>query len=274
MATNPRIAGLLEGNVAPGSGLAYRQFRMLAQSSATYFVNAQVVGAAGSFATFTLNNRIQAYGGTLVAQIVQGAPVAGTVKLRVRGYDQFHEYVDELTPTLTLAAKTNNFIYLAKVFVHVDRVDLLHTGLAAGGDTLSLGRRWDWTQTIDATNNHIAGTNLGLPLPLRSGRRVGPTTRTPFNFTQRVGPAITKAPPASVDRRPLEILGLTIQDMTGAGSPIQTVASDKIEIGQSASGWIGTPDKLAINDATAVSQWAITDNIQVIMQMLSADNVR
>lgn len=270
--TNARNAGLIEGMVAPGSGLAYRQFRHYLVGAQGQVVNVRPVGGVGSAAvsawtSLTQLNKLIPYGATLCANVVQATPAASTFRLRVKGYDQFHEYVEEVTPTVTLASKTNNFIYLAKPFLQVEKVEYMSTGLDIAGDTLSLGPRWDWVRTNDATNEHIAGPNLGVPLMLRSGRRIGPTTRNAFNFTQRVGPVRV-----ATDRDPLEILGCTFHDMTGAGFPVVPIANDNIRVGQNEAGWIGSPDKIHFL-AAAVTLWANTDEIQLVYQMLSAENM-
>lgn len=167
-----RLPGLMEADMAWGSGLRRVTHRQLCISTQTQNVNARPVGGAASAAVtawtaLTVNNRAVACLGTLVAQIVQASPVASTIQLRVKGFNQFWEEVVEVTPVVTLAAKTNNFVYLAATLAHVISVEFRSTGLDIAGDTLSLGTRWDWTRTIDATNEHLFGKNLGIAVPLR-----------------------------------------------------------------------------------------------------------
>lgn len=190
-----RTSGLMEADVAPGSGLASRSFRLHLVSDQTNIVNARPIGGAASAAVtswtaLTVNNLPNPFGSTLVAQIVQGSATTGTVQLRIRGYNQFHEYQEELTPTVSIAAKTNNFVYLAKCFAWVTSVEFKSTGLDIAGDTISIGQRWDWTRTNDGTNEHLAGRNLGIPLLLRSGRIPGRLLRGQGKVQQRIGPTL------------------------------------------------------------------------------------
>lgn len=162
----------MEADVAWGSGIRRATHRLHCRSVQTHNVNAQPVGGAASAAVtawtpLAMLNQSVATLGTLVAQVVQATPVAGTIQLRVKGFNQFHEEVIEVTPTISLAAKTNNFIYLSATFAHVVAVEFRSTGLDIASDTLSLGTRWDWTRTIDGTNEHLFGRNLGIAIPLR-----------------------------------------------------------------------------------------------------------
>lgn len=177
-----QIIGDFSSNVdiaqmARGSGLRNIRGINLFVSDQDFLVDNQAVGGAGGAAVTTFTTltdtglqRIQ-MGSTLVAQVVQGTPVAGTISLRVEGYDQFGVQIVETTPTVTLAAVTNNYIYLAKVFAVVTLVQFQSTGLDSGSDTINVGTRYDWAPTNDASNNHIAQDNLGLATPVRLGFR-------------------------------------------------------------------------------------------------------
>jgi len=170
MTTNvSRRSGIYEAHLAPQSGLRQRQGIMHLVTAQTQNVNARPIGGTASAAVsawtaLTVNNRPVPFCGTLVALLAQASTTTGTVQLRVRGFDQFGQYVEEVTPVVSYAAKTNNYIYLAKVFSYVTSVEFKSTGLDIAGDTLSLGQRWDWTRTNDATNQHHAGRNLGIPI--------------------------------------------------------------------------------------------------------------
>jgi len=170
MGTNQaRLPGYTEGSVNRGSGLSRRDYIALLVSNQTKIVNAQAIGGPSGAAVTTYTSITRAgnrlnFPSTLVAAITPG--VSGTVKLRVRGFDQFGERVDEITPTVTLTTATTNYIYLSKVFAFVEGVQFQSNGLDSLAQTISLGTRWDWTRTIDASNNHIAGENLGWGFPL------------------------------------------------------------------------------------------------------------
>lgn len=177
MATNlARLPGRSEAQVSEGSGLRTAHFRSFLQSDQTRNVNNQAVGGASSAAVtswtaVTMNNRWNPYCGTLTALVTQASATTGTFQLRVYGYDQFGQPLVEETPVVSLAAKTNNYIYLAHCFSYVVGVEYKSTGLDVAGDKLFLGTRWDWTRTVDGTNGHWGGRNLGVPIMLRLGRR-------------------------------------------------------------------------------------------------------
>lgn len=174
-----RIPGRQEHDLAMYSGLRNQSFSHCLLSAQTQVLNARPIGGVASaavtaFTPLTLNNRNVPFSGTLVAQIVQASNTTGTIRLRIRGYDAFGVYQEELTPTVSIVAKTNNFVYCAKLWSYVVSVEFQSTGLDIAGDTISLGTRWDWTRTNDATNEHIAGRNLGIAIPRRLGRRPDP----------------------------------------------------------------------------------------------------
>lgn len=177
MPTNlARTQGYMETDVARGSGLGLNVFTSHLVGDQTRNVNARPVGGTASAAVtawtaLTVASGSVPFCGTLVAQVIQSSTTTGTLQLRVRGYDQFGEYVEEITPVVSLAAKTNNFVYLAKVFAYVVSVDFKSTGLDIAGDTISIGQRWDWTRTVDGMNEHVGGRNLGIAIPVRIGKR-------------------------------------------------------------------------------------------------------
>lgn len=171
-----RTPGYKESDLKPRGGIRREQFQLFCSSSQTHNVNARPIGGAASaavvdFTALTVNNRSNPFCGTLVALIAQSSNTTGTVRLRIRGFDLWGQYQEELTPTVNLVAKTNNYIYLAKLWSYVNEVAFVCTGLDIAGDTISLGTRWDWTRTIDATNEHHAGRNLGLGIPYRLGHK-------------------------------------------------------------------------------------------------------
>lgn len=398
-----RLPGVAEADVAQTSGLRWHRQVTQHVTSQTENVNARPVGGAASAAvtnwtSLTINSGSVPFCGTLVAHIAQATPTTGTIQLRIRGYDQFGEYIEELAPSVSLTAKTNNYIYLAKVFSWVTEVAYKSTGLDVAGDTLSLGQRWDWTRTVDASNEHHAGRNLGLPIMRRlgisptaipeSGRRqmeqrvgLGDATRamqtlvitnTPSNndwvsidgkvYTWKtaitsadgdvligasaatamvnlqeairaspaakgvtIGANTTEHPtarlrdfPSGVAANPLriyveakkpgaagnalvvanlvvagvtwfsdyyffggidaprEVTGMTVIDLTGiaAAGAITNVTPKQILIGESASGWTGSLEKVHIPRAATVSGWAVTDSVRVDMVIRSADSRR
>lgn len=165
-----RLPGVTEGHVNRGSGLCFRQAAIPCISNQTAIVNAQAIGhPTGLFVpmtSLTLAGDTIPFGATPVVQIVQSAPATCIVQFLVRGIDLFGQLVEELTPQVTIAAKTNNFIYLSKVFWKVTQVRYSSVVLDSDTSTVSVGTRFDFTRTIDAANEHIAGNNLGIPIPI------------------------------------------------------------------------------------------------------------
>lgn len=145
-----------------------------------------------AWSSLTLANQQNPFFGTLVALVTQGSPASGkTIQIRVRGFDQFGQYQEELTPVIAVANKTNTYVYLAKCFSHITAIHYRSSTLTIATDTLSIGTRWDWTRTIDATNDHQYGRNLGIPIPVRLGRRpfLTKSTRRQFQQPNGIGPA-------------------------------------------------------------------------------------
>lgn len=177
MSTNlARTPGTSEADCAPTSGLRRMEHTVHLESNQVANIDQAPIGGASSadvtsWTSLALDANANPYCGTLVALIEQASPVAGTVQLRIKGFDQFHQEISTVTPVVTLAAKANNFIYLPHTLAWVTSVEFLSTGLDIAGDTLSLGTRWDWTRTIDGSNEHLFGRNLGFAIFSRIGRR-------------------------------------------------------------------------------------------------------
>lgn len=151
-----------------------------------------------AWTSLTIANQQNPFCGTLVVQVVQSATtVVKTLRLRIRGFDQFGQYQEELTPTIVLAQKTNNFIYCAKLFSHITAVHYRSTQADPTTDTIAIGTRWDWTRTTDGTNEHQYGRNLGIPVPLRLGRRAEGVTSTRYRQRQPAGIGDLSVDPAN-----------------------------------------------------------------------------
>ena len=181
------MPGTREANCAFGVGLRTSQHRFHLVTNQTSNINAQPMGGAASaavttFTTLALAKQANPYCTTLVALIAQGTPVAGTIQLRIKGFDQFGQEINSTTPLVTLAAKTNNYVYLSHTMAYVTSVEFVSTGLDIASDTISLGQRWDWTRTNDGTNEHLHGRNLGIAVMMRLARRpTGPATTRKFS---------------------------------------------------------------------------------------------
>jgi hypothetical protein len=165
--TLQRTSGLTEAQMLLGSGLRYESYDAMLATDLTRVVNAfaLTLDTGSVWNTATVNIGRLCYPSTLCARFNQPAGlVSDFVRLRVRGLDMFGNHVEEVTPSVTIEAKTDNWVYLAKVFavvLSVEYQDGAFTSIA-----LSLGQRFDWVRTNDATNQHIAGVNLGIGLPM------------------------------------------------------------------------------------------------------------
>jgi hypothetical protein len=200
MATNfQRTPGESEATLAPRSGLRRKDFTLHLTSNQTFNVAARPVGGAsgasitawsgvGSAPALAIANQQNPFCGTLVILVTQGSPAANkTLIVRIRGFDQFGQYQEELTPTIAIANKTNTYVYCAKTFAHITEVKFRSTGLTTASDTISIGTRWDWTRTIDGSNDHQSGRNLGIPIPLRLGRRAQGVSSSRYRQQQPAG---------------------------------------------------------------------------------------
>jgi hypothetical protein len=128
--------------------------------------NAVSVTAAATFTSRAVNGRGRmSVPATLVARIVQAVPAIATIQLRVKGRDQYGMPQIETTPVVSLVAKTNNYVYLAKIFSHVDSIEYISTVLG-GADTMDMGiwPEWDPVGATDAANEHLHQANLGFAL--------------------------------------------------------------------------------------------------------------
>ncbi len=164
--------GLTEPMLHHGSGLRNRCYSTVLRSDNDAVCASQALGGVAGASvtdwtplTVVANPRLE-WPSTLVAQVAQTSAVNATVRLRVRGFDQFGSVIEETTPTVMLVNKTNNFVYLAKVFAFINSVEYQSTALDIADDTIVVGTRFDWVRTIDATNEHLAGRNLGIGFPL------------------------------------------------------------------------------------------------------------
>lgn len=236
-----RLAGTMEHDVGQHGGLRNQRLSMQLGSTQTDLINAQPVGGAASAAVttwtaLTIGGLVVANPSTLCAHIAQASPAASSIRLRVRGTDQFGEYLEELTPVVTLEAKTNNYVYLARVFAQVTDVSFQSTGLDIAGDTVSLGQRFDWTRTIDGTNHHHAGRNLGIGIGLRLGIRPrGSGKPTAPRFLQRVPERIRATASLGVSGDPANLDTCTIDGVVYTFTTAAPSAAYEVQRGAGAA---------------------------------------
>ena len=177
----PRLSGPGEADLAHGSGLRNCRSQIVNYvSDISAIVDTQAIGASGgsavsSWTTITQTGNVPPAPGTLVVQISQDTATAATITFRVRGYDQFHNYIEEITPTVSFGggSVTTATIYLAKVFVYVEEIKFQSTGLDSDVDEVSIGQYWDWVQDNSGDSaKHYAGGNLGIGILTRINRDV------------------------------------------------------------------------------------------------------
>jgi hypothetical protein len=187
---------------------------------------------------------------TLCAHIVQPTAVVGTLRLRISGYDQYGMPQVETTPSVALVAKTNNYVYLSKIFSYVERVEFQSTGIDIGDDTINLGTRYDWTRTIDAANEHLHGLNLGVALFRWTGQhQQGAANPARHKLENRE--------PAGAIAGPYEVIGIQIME-----TAVVSVQEALPVIGQAdGADWEASPDKWYI-PATDIT-WTVAETAKV-----------
>lgn len=246
--------GVCEPMLHPHTGLRVMQYSALLRShdqNITAIV--PIGGVAGAAVTaWTPLALLAAAGGrvnfpsTLCCHLVQGTPVVGTVRFRVKGVDQYGDFQIEETPSVSYTAKTNNFIYLSKIFSRVLSIEFRSTGLDIASDTVRVGTRYDWVATSDGTNEDIAIQNNGVAL-FRWTRdhaqgALNPGTRK-----------IAQLDPIDAFEVPVvHMYNITVGTVTQHFVPI---------IGRVAAGaWEASPDKWACPGGVT---WGVTDIVQV-----------
>lgn len=170
------LSGIMEADLAKGAGLRCKNTVAYYESDIDSVVNAHAIGgAAGASVTewtsLDIEGNLVPFCSTLVAQVVQAAPATATIQFRICGLNQFGEEIEELSPVLDLAAKTNNWVYFSKVFSWVRSVEFKSTVLDSGADTVDIGQWFNWTRTTDVNNEHHGGRNLGFAVLSRLGRQ-------------------------------------------------------------------------------------------------------
>ena len=252
-------SGADEAQVALHSGLRNFEYHAMVRSQLDYYLTEAVIGGDGgadvgggadnSYVELPLNagaNRAP-FPGTLCAHVDQelAAPaLAGTLRLKVIGRDQFNQVQIEETPPVVLGAVVNNYIYLAKVFSSVEWVGFQSILLDDSESMLNLGFRWDWTRADDASNLHIAGENLGLPLFGRVRKRPHGSTVYPRRQFEDYDPEFGQE------------LGRIVYWETFAGNT--SYMHPTVEIGAVASAdWEGSIEKFRLT--SEIEGWTIPE---------------
>lgn len=257
------IKGLDEGQLAVHSALRRRILTGTLISEQEKFVSSTTVGGAAgasvlTWQSLTVTDAPIVWPTTLVARINQSAtPASGTVALRVKGYDQFGGYQEEVTPFAAVAAKTNTYIYLGKVFSRVISAEWQSVGISAAVSTIELGTRYDWTRTNDASNEHVAGVNLGLGTTIEIGQtKYQPSGRYGIDHTDFTG-----------DFDNIECQNVGYYDITGTSYEVVNASVGDTD----ASGWEGSLDKFRLLSA---SNWAVADQVILCADIFTRANAR
>lgn len=163
--TLQRTAGKVEARLAQSTGLRRHSYVALLATNTAGIVAAFAPTKTTATEATIANGRVN-YPSTICITINQTAGVTtGTVQATIRGLDQFGNYAQEVTPTVSCTAVQFNHIYCAQVFSVVTSITYLVTGL--GTTSMSVGQRFDWVRTDDASNKHHAGLNLGIGVPMQ-----------------------------------------------------------------------------------------------------------
>lgn len=179
--------GVTESHLSLGSGLRTRSYDVMLLTAVTSIVSNVVLSSPVT--TYTVvtqaGNRL-VYPSTLTLLLTQAAALTGSLQVRIRGFNQFGDFIEEETPLIAIEAKSNNFIYCAHVFSIVSEVAYKFTG-AGTTPALNVGQRFDWVRTVDASNAHTAGYNLGIGLPMwLRYRQQGPQVAGPSTIGVRL----------------------------------------------------------------------------------------
>lgn len=188
-----RTPGFTEGRLAAETGLRRRDYLATVKTATGAIVAAHAPTKDAVTAATIVNGRI-CYPSTLCVTVNQTAgATTGTVQVTIKGIDLFGNAAVEVTPTISIAGTTQfDHIYCAQVFATVLSVDYLVTGL--GTTQLSVGVRYDWIRTEDASNHHQYGRNLGIGIPMQLRTRpIGAATANRPRDDLGIPPAPTQA---------------------------------------------------------------------------------
>jgi hypothetical protein len=162
--------GVIETQLHPHTGLRISHYHTLLTTFQTHIVNARPATTATAFTTVTVADDRVPFPCTLTVHLFQAAaetgPSVGGLRVRIKGRDQYGQYQEETTPNVSVAAKTNNFVFMSKVFARVDRVEYLRSRTSGTGpsDTISVGPRFQWNPSNDGSNEYLNNDNLGVAL--------------------------------------------------------------------------------------------------------------
>ena len=136
--------GITEDDLQLGSGLRNQNITGILIGDDDYIAVEVDIGAAsgaafdygsgGTNAVTIISQRLP-YPSTLVVYINQtdlaggATPAAGTLSLRIDGYDQFGIYQREVTPFATVNAAPRTYIYTSKVFSFITAIEIAGTGI-------------------------------------------------------------------------------------------------------------------------------------------------
>lgn len=226
------------------------------ESVVAAIVTAVAVPDAATFTDLTVKKWVFSTAQTPTVTIVQSAPATGTVQIRMRGYDPRGEWIEEISPSLGISAKTNNHIYMSRLFREVVEVAYIASGMSVGA-TIAVGQVNDLARTNSAGTQHIAPTNFGFWVPGQKSSRTG---LGPYQLGERCDPVETRVVHC-------HMLNVT----TGK---VWIGLADSETMGVSATSWTGADDKVgfdfskfeAANDTAPVHTLSNTINIFLVTQ--------
>lgn len=185
---------------------------------------------------------------------VNTAPGTMNIRFRARGYDQFGASIVETTPWLAIATTSTSFykiIYLSMVFSFLEDLEVQVDDTLGTGE-FSVG----WSAIIDPAKAEAATLSVSLAGAGASNTDVdiiAPTNwgiGTPLRI-QPYGPSQPYAYPEILGASGALIGSSYGPTVLGTPAVFATASStaDGVTLGQNASGWEGTPNKIGFVDS-------------------------
>lgn len=166
-----------------------------------------------------------------------------TMQFRIKGYDQFGNFITELLPQVTFTPTDDADISVqmaSKVFAHISEVAYTLSGFETN-DVIDVGWRFIWHESVfddgDGGDNTSHGLrNIGIGTPVKMAPYGGA-----LGETQQGQAAAMKIP---------DILGITCYNVTNGTAivvpPYNNGEDAGFRVGLNAAGYQGTPHKVSL----------------------------
>lgn len=227
------MPGIAEQALAKNAPQRLRSWRVVATIGNTRHTDATAMIATTAFVSVPVPRPYVGFAQTPVAHIVQPNPGFWSLRLAVEGMDQFGAWQREVSPTVPVEAKTNNFIYFSRVFTRITYFGYAES-TPTSGTTISLGSRGDLEKRIDASNAHYATRNHGWGTPVRLRPNDGYQV-----ILARGGPSMVAAND--------QLVGVSMVNQTESFETWVALPG-ALETGANVAGWPGTDHKVGLVD--------------------------